>query len=109
MALRHWLDGRFLRYVVGAGGVDHRALVRSRLSTGRAAVVARARRRVRAGILGVRLRPLRPPAAVAAAMTRLPVKVTVNGELCEGEVEPRTLLVHFLRDQLGLTGTHVGC
>ena len=42
-------------------------------------------------------------------MTRLPVKVTVNGELCEEEVEPRTLLVHFLRDQLGLTGTHVGC
>jgi len=42
-------------------------------------------------------------------MTRLPVKVTVNGEACEGEVEPRTLLVHFLRDHLGLTGTHVGC
>jgi carbon-monoxide dehydrogenase small subunit len=42
-------------------------------------------------------------------MTRLPVNVTVNGELCEGEVEPRTLLVHFLRDHLGLTGTHVGC
>ena len=42
-------------------------------------------------------------------MTRLPVKLTVNGESCEGEVEPRTLLVHFLRDHLGLTGTHVGC
>jgi carbon-monoxide dehydrogenase small subunit len=42
-------------------------------------------------------------------MTRLPVKLTVNGEACEGEVEPRTLLVHFLRDHLGLTGTHVGC
>jgi carbon-monoxide dehydrogenase small subunit len=42
-------------------------------------------------------------------MTRLPVTVTVNGERCEGEVEPRTLLVHFLRDHLGLTGTHVGC
>ena len=42
-------------------------------------------------------------------MTRLPVKMTVNGEPCEGEVEPRTLLVQFLRDQLGLTGTHVGC
>jgi len=37
------------------------------------------------------------------------VAVTVNGEVCEGEVEGRTLLVHFLRDQLGLTGTHVGC
>jgi carbon-monoxide dehydrogenase small subunit len=42
-------------------------------------------------------------------MTRLPVTLIVNGEACEGEVEPRTLLVHFLRDQLGLTGTHVGC
>ena len=42
-------------------------------------------------------------------MTRLSVKLTVNGELCEGEVEPRTLLVHFLRDHLGFTGTHVGC
>jgi len=37
------------------------------------------------------------------------VAVTVNGEVCEGEVEGRTLLVHFLRDHLGLTGTHVGC
>jgi len=37
------------------------------------------------------------------------VALTVNGEVCEGEVEPRTLLVHFLRDHLGLTGTHVGC
>jgi carbon-monoxide dehydrogenase small subunit len=37
------------------------------------------------------------------------VSLTVNGEVCEGQVEPRTLLVHFLRDQLELTGTHVGC
>ena len=37
------------------------------------------------------------------------IRLTVNGETCEGEVEPRTLLVHFLREQLGLTGTHVGC
>ena len=37
------------------------------------------------------------------------IRVTVNGESCEGEVEPRTLLVHFLREQLGLTGSHVGC
>ena len=37
------------------------------------------------------------------------VTLTVNGDACEGEVEPRTLLVHFLREQLGLTGTHVGC
>src|SRR6478672_4699718 len=37
------------------------------------------------------------------------VNMTVNGEPVTAEVEPRTLLVHFLRDQLGLTGTHVGC
>ena len=37
------------------------------------------------------------------------VALTVNGEACEGDVEPRTLLVHFLRDHIGLTGTHVGC
>ncbi|MAC78982.1 MAG: carbon monoxide dehydrogenase [Rhodobacteraceae bacterium] len=37
------------------------------------------------------------------------VSMTVNGKSASGEVEGRTLLVHFLRDQLGLTGTHVGC
>ena len=37
------------------------------------------------------------------------VRVTVNGEPRESEVEARLLLVHYLRDVLGLTGTHVGC
>ena len=37
------------------------------------------------------------------------VTMTVNGEQVSAEVEPRTLLVHFLRDQLRLTGTHWGC
>ena len=37
------------------------------------------------------------------------ITVTVNGEAHEADVEPRLLLVHFLRDNLGLTGTHVGC
>jgi aerobic carbon-monoxide dehydrogenase small subunit len=37
------------------------------------------------------------------------LEVTVNGERHESEVEPRLLLVHYLRDELGLTGTHVGC
>jgi carbon-monoxide dehydrogenase small subunit len=37
------------------------------------------------------------------------VSVTVNGKPRTAEVEPRLLLVHFLRDTLGLTGTHVGC
>jgi len=37
------------------------------------------------------------------------ITITVNGEARSGEVEPRTLLVEFLREQLRLTGTHVGC
>ena len=37
------------------------------------------------------------------------VSMTVNGKQVSGEVEPRTLLVEFIRYQLGLTGTHVGC
>ena len=43
------------------------------------------------------------------APTKVPVRVTVNGVDYAAEVEPRLLLVHFLRDNLGLTGTHVGC
>ena len=42
-------------------------------------------------------------------MTTQHITVTVNGEAKEADVEPRLLLVHFLRDMLGLTGTHVGC
>ena len=37
------------------------------------------------------------------------VNITVNGTATSRDVEPRTLLVHYLRDELGLTGTHVGC
>jgi carbon-monoxide dehydrogenase small subunit len=37
------------------------------------------------------------------------IRVTVNGTAHAGEVEPRLLLVHYLRDVLGLTGTHIGC
>ncbi|MEA2448289.1 MAG: aerobic carbon-monoxide dehydrogenase small subunit [Thermoleophilaceae bacterium] len=37
------------------------------------------------------------------------VKMAVNGEEMVADVEPRLLLVHFLRDELGLTGTHWGC
>jgi carbon-monoxide dehydrogenase small subunit len=37
------------------------------------------------------------------------VSVTVNGAERSAEIEPRLLLVHFLRETLGLTGTHVGC
>ena len=42
-------------------------------------------------------------------MSTVPVRLTVNGTRHEVEVEPRLLLVHLLRDRLGLTGTHVGC
>ena len=37
------------------------------------------------------------------------VTLTVNGRAMTGECDDRTLLVHFIRDRLGLTGTHVGC
>lgn len=37
------------------------------------------------------------------------IQVTINGTLYRHEVEPRLLLVHYLRDVLGLTGTHIGC
>ena len=39
----------------------------------------------------------------------IPLAVTVNGVEHDSEVEPRTLLVDFLRDELGLTGTKIGC
>ena len=37
------------------------------------------------------------------------VSVSINGKSHEDEVEPRLLLVHYLRDVAGLTGTHIGC
>jgi aerobic carbon-monoxide dehydrogenase small subunit len=37
------------------------------------------------------------------------IRVTVNGNVHESDVEPRTLLVHYVREQLGLTGTNIGC
>jgi carbon-monoxide dehydrogenase small subunit len=40
---------------------------------------------------------------------KVPVSVTVNGTTYTRDVEPRDLLVYFLREELGLTGTHVGC
>ena len=39
----------------------------------------------------------------------MPVTITVNGETRRREVEPRMLLVEFLREELRLTGTHIGC
>jgi carbon-monoxide dehydrogenase small subunit len=46
---------------------------------------------------------------VASPATSRTISVEVNGEQIEMDVEARRLLVHFLRDDLGLTGTHVGC
>ena len=40
---------------------------------------------------------------------KLPVKMTINGTSTSHEVEPRLLLVHYIRETVGLTGTHVGC
>ncbi len=45
----------------------------------------------------------------AAPVKRVDIGVTVNGEHIRRRVEPRTTLVDFLRHELGLTGTHVGC
>jgi len=42
-------------------------------------------------------------------MDKLHVKLTVNGRAVEGLAEPRTLLIHFLREELNLTGPHIGC
>jgi len=39
----------------------------------------------------------------------LKISVTVNGTVHEGDVEPRTLLVHYIRETLALTGTNIGC
>ncbi len=42
-------------------------------------------------------------------MTKQQVRVKVNGRAYQREIEPRMLLVDFLRDELNLTGTHIGC
>jgi carbon-monoxide dehydrogenase small subunit len=42
-------------------------------------------------------------------MAKSQIGLTVNGESVEALVEPRTLLIHFLREQLNLTGPHIGC
>ena len=42
-------------------------------------------------------------------MAKMPIKVTVNGVEHSSDIEPRLLLVHYLRETLRLTGTHIGC
>ncbi|MGH2561605.1 MAG: (2Fe-2S)-binding protein [Thermomicrobiales bacterium] len=48
-------------------------------------------------------------ASATTAPATVTINVKVNGQAHSAEVEPRLLLVHFLRETLGLTGTHVGC
>lgn len=48
-------------------------------------------------------------APASNATATIPVQITINGKAVSAEVEPRTLLVHFLRETAGLTGTHIGC
>jgi carbon-monoxide dehydrogenase small subunit len=42
-------------------------------------------------------------------MSTVPISLTVNGRAVQADIDPRTLLVQLIRDQLRLTGTHVGC
>jgi carbon-monoxide dehydrogenase small subunit len=51
----------------------------------------------------------KPKTAVEPAIEEVTINVRVNGKLCSMAVEPRLLLVEFLREALDLTGTHVGC
>lgn len=48
-------------------------------------------------------------AVAESAIANVPIQVTVNGRACSASVEPRMLLVELLREELDLTGTHVGC
>jgi carbon-monoxide dehydrogenase small subunit len=48
-------------------------------------------------------------ASVSAVSYGKPISVTINGETYERDVEPRKLLIHFIRDDVDLTGSHIGC
>src|SRR5947207_15807593 len=58
------------------------------------------------GLRRFRARPTNDP---REKLMTINVAMTVNGKAVSGKVEARTLLVQFLREHLGLTGTHVGC
>ncbi len=49
------------------------------------------------------------PNSIADIAQKIVVEITVNGGTYQREIEPRTLLVEFVREELGLTGTHIGC
>src|SRR5581483_10632382 len=87
----------------------------------------RARRGARAAVRRPRLERLPPPPGGGARRARPPpgtgelsdltstvspahrISVTINGTAYEREVEARKLLIHFIRDDLDLTGSHIGC
>jgi len=46
---------------------------------------------------------------MSEAINKISIQVTINGQNYRREVEPRLLLVQFIREELGLTGTHIGC
>jgi carbon-monoxide dehydrogenase small subunit len=46
---------------------------------------------------------------MSEVINNVPIQVTINGQSYQREVEPRLLLVQFIREELGLTGTHIGC
>ena len=48
-------------------------------------------------------------ASVSTVSSGRPISVTINGTMYEREVEARKLLIHFIRDDLDLTGSHIGC
>jgi aerobic carbon-monoxide dehydrogenase small subunit len=50
-----------------------------------------------------------PMPKVIVDLMKKTINVTINGRLYEEDVEPRLLLSHFLRENIGLTGTHIGC
>lgn len=47
--------------------------------------------------------------SIMAETVKIPVSITLNGRIVQADIEPRTLLVEFVRDVAGLTGTHIGC
>ena len=55
------------------------------------------------------IEPTQADHSQGGAHVRRSIALTVNGSRIERDVEPRTLLVYFLREELGLTGTHIGC
>src|SRR2546423_2167338 len=52
---------------------------------------------------------MRPTSVKGQSMADTPIRLTVTGKLRSATIDPRLLLVHFLREHLRLTGTHIGC